>query len=187
MWSHSTPETAMRGHIILSHGSDSAPDAIKVSVLAALAEGMGWRTERPDYRQDDALGHVASVEPRLARLGAAIAAATEPPILVGSSMGAFVSGLASLKAPVRGLFLLALPAGIPGYPLMFDQRRGVPSMLVHGFRDELCPAADALEFAGEVGMPTLMLDDDHRLGASVEAIADQFRLFLHQVAGTTAA
>jgi predicted alpha/beta-hydrolase family hydrolase len=177
----------MRGHIILSHGSDSGPDATKVSVLAALAEGMGWRTERPDYRADDAHGHAGSVEPRLARLNAAIAAAVEPPVLVGSSMGAFVSGLASLKAPVRGLFLLALPAGIPGYPLMFDQRRDVPSMLIHGFRDEVCPAADALEFAGEAGMPTLMLDDDHRLGASVEAIADQFRLFLNHLAGTTAA
>ena len=40
----------MRGQIILSHGSDSGPDATKVSVLAALAETLGWRTQRPDYR-----------------------------------------------------------------------------------------------------------------------------------------
>jgi predicted alpha/beta-hydrolase family hydrolase len=177
----------MRGHIILSHGSDSGPDATKVSVLAALAETLGWRTERLDYRQDDAHGHAGSVSPRLARLAAALAAAAEPPVLVGSSMGAFVSGLASLKAPVRGLFLLALPTKIPGYPLMFDQRRDVPSMLVHGFRDEVCPADEALAFAAEVGMPTLMLDDDHRLAAYVDAIADQFGLFLSHLAGTTAA
>jgi pimeloyl-ACP methyl ester carboxylesterase len=177
----------MRGHIILSHGSDSGPDATKVSVLAALAEGMGWTTERPDYREDDARGHAASVEPRLARLGAAIDRVPEAPLLVGSSMGAFVSGLASLRTPVRGLFLLALPGRIPGYPLMYDQRRELPAMLIHGFGDEVCPAAEALEFAGEAGMPTLMLDDDHRLGASVDAIADQFRLFLLHLAGTTAA
>ena len=47
----------MRGHIILSHGSDSGPDATKVSVLAALAESLGWTTVRPDYREDDALGY----------------------------------------------------------------------------------------------------------------------------------
>jgi predicted alpha/beta-hydrolase family hydrolase len=62
----------MRGTILLSHGSDSSPEATKVSALAALAEARGWRTQRPDYRQDDARGHAGSVAPRLARLRAAI-------------------------------------------------------------------------------------------------------------------
>ena len=63
----SVPETAMRGQIILSHGSDSGPGATKISALAARAEALGWRTERPDFRADDAAGHAAAVAPRALR------------------------------------------------------------------------------------------------------------------------
>ncbi|WP_049623533.1 alpha/beta fold hydrolase [Frateuria defendens] len=172
----------MRGHILLSHGSDSGPDATKVSVLAALAESLGWSTHRPDYRADDVLGHAGSVAPRVARLRDAVDAQPAPPVLVGSSMGAFVSGLVSLERPVAGLFLLATPAAIPGFASSFDLRAGVPSLLIHGWRDEVCPLEAIHAFAGERRVPLLVLDDDHRLGASVDAVAAQFRLFLEGLA-----
>ena len=124
----------MRGQIILSHGSDSGPDATKVSGLAALAESRGWRTQRPDYRSDDARGHAGSVAPRIARLRATIEALDAPPLLVGSSMGAFVSGLASLDVPVAGLLLPkaeslaqvrhAAQSGLPIIPIL-ETARGV--------------------------------------------------------------
>jgi hypothetical protein len=37
-------------------------------------------------------------------------------------------------------------------------------------------------FAARRQLPLLILDDDHRLGASVDAIVGQFRLFLDQLA-----
>lgn len=172
----------MRGHIILSHGSDSGPDATKVSALAALAESLGWTTVRPDYREDDARGHAGSIDPRLARLAAAIAASPVPPLLVGSSMGAFVSGLASVDAPVAGLFLLALPTAIPGYPRAFAARAGVPSFLVHGYDDDVCPLDQALDFARSHAMPALLVQDDHRLGATLPDIEAEFRRFLGNLA-----
>ena len=173
----------MRRPIILSHGSDAGPDATKVSVLAQLAESLGWHTLRPDYREDDKLGYAGSVSPRLARLEAAIQAQEMPPVLVGSSMGAFVSGLASLSQPVAGLFLLATPESIPGCDVDFDVSPDVPTMLIHGWRDEVCPLDDMYTFAGRRELPLLILDDDHRLGASVDFIAGQFRLFLEHLAG----
>jgi predicted alpha/beta-hydrolase family hydrolase len=172
----------MRGQIILSHGSDSSPDATKVSVLAALAESLGWRTQRPDYGSDDARGHAGSVAPRIARLRATIEALDVPPLLVGSSMGAFVSGLVSLDVPVAGLLLLATPSEIPGYARQLDLRAGVPTLLIHGWRDEVCPLPGVHGFAAERRLPLLVLDDDHRLGASMDAIAAQFRLMLDQLA-----
>lgn len=172
----------MRGHVILSHGSDSSPDATKVSALAALAESLGWRTQRPDYGADDARGHAGSVAPRIARLRATIEALDAPPLLVGSSMGAFVSALVSLDVPVAGLLLLATPGAIPGYARALDLRRDVPTMLIHGWRDEICPAAQVRAFAAGRRLPLLMLDDDHRLGASMPAIAAQFRLLLDAAA-----
>jgi predicted alpha/beta-hydrolase family hydrolase len=173
-------ETAMRGQIILSHGSDSGPDATKVSTLAQLAESLGWRTQRPDYRDDDARGHAGSVAPRIARLRATIEALPEPPLLVGSSMGAFVSGLASLDVPVAGLLLLATPSAIPGYARSFDVRHDVPTLLIHGWHDEVCALGGVHAFAASRRLPLLIVNDDHRLGASMDVIAAQFRMVLDQ-------
>ncbi|KZC34391.1 MULTISPECIES: alpha/beta hydrolase [Rhodanobacter] len=170
----------MRGQIILSHGSDSGPDATKVSALATLAESLGWRTQRPDYRADDARGFAGSVAPRVARLRATIEAQDAPPLLVGSSMGAFVSGLVSLDVPVAGLLLLATPSEIPGYARKFDLREDVPALLIHGWRDEICPLAGVHAFAAKRRLPLLVLDDDHRLGSSMGMIAAQFRGMLDQ-------
>ncbi|MGB5940482.1 MAG: alpha/beta family hydrolase [Rhodanobacter sp.] len=172
----------MRGQIILSHGSGAGPEATKVSALAAQAEALGWRTQRPDYRSDDARGYAGSVAPRIARLRATIEALDAPPVLVGSSMGAFISGLVSLDAPVAGLLLLATPSAIPGYARPLDLREGVPAMLVHGWRDEVCPLAGVHAFAARRRLPLLVLDDDHRLSTSMDAIAAQFRLLLDRVA-----
>lgn len=172
----------MRGHVILSHGSDSGPDATKVSALARIAETLGWSTSRPDYRAEDTLGYADSVPPRIARLIQAMSDSPHPLVLAGSSMGAFVSGLASLRAACDGLFLIALPIDIPGYPERFDARRGVPGMLAHGYRDELCPVEAAVAFARARGMPALLLDDDHRLADHVAALERQFELFLRTVA-----
>jgi len=170
----------MRGQIILSHGSDSSPDATKVSLLAAQAEALGWQTQRPDYRSDDGRGYADSVAPRIARLRATIEALDQPPLLVGSSMGAFVSGLVSLEVPVAGLLLLATPSEIPGYARKFDLRAHVPTVLVHGWRDDVCPLAGVHAFAARRHLPLLVLDDDHRLGSSMDMISAQFRLLLDQ-------
>ncbi|MEO7071574.1 MAG: alpha/beta hydrolase [Rhodanobacter sp.] len=172
----------MRGQVILSHGSNSSPEATKVSALAALAESLGWATQRPDYRDDDARGHAASVAPRIARLRATIEALDVPPLLVGSSMGAFVSALVSLDVPVAGLLLLATPAAIPGYAQPVDFCAHVPTMLVHGWRDTVCPLAAVQKLAASRRLPLLVLDDDHRLGASAAPIAAQMRLLLQQLA-----
>jgi predicted alpha/beta-hydrolase family hydrolase len=174
----------MRGQIILSHGSDSSPDATKVSALAAQAESLGWATQRPDFGADDARGSADCVAPRIARLRATIEALDKPPLLVGSSMGAFVSGLVSLDVPVAGLLLLATPSKIPGYARAFDLRSGVPTLLIHGWRDEICPLAGIYDFARQRKLPLLVIDDDHRLGSSMATIAAQFQSMLDQLAAS---
>ena len=172
----------MPGHVILSHGSDSGPEATKVSALARVAEALGWSTFRPDYREEDKLGYAGCVPPRVARLVDSMQGRPSPLVLAGSSMGAFVSGLASLRAACDGLFLIALPIDIPDCPQRFDAARGVPGMLVHGYRDEMCPVDAAVAFTRERGMPVLLLDDDHRLGNHVAVLERQFELFLRTVA-----
>jgi predicted alpha/beta-hydrolase family hydrolase len=166
----------MKGHVILSHGSDSGPEGTKVMALGAVATACGWRASRADYRDLDARGMVACIDPRVARLRHK-ARPGERTILAGSSMGAFVSGLASQEMTVAGLFLIALPLEIPGYAKPFDAAR-VTTTVVHGWNDELCPAAEVVSFARQRRASLLMLPDTHRLADHVDLIAEHFRLFL---------
>ena len=56
----------------------------------------------------------------------------------------------------------------------------MPTALVHGWDDELCPVDEAIAFARARGDAITLLRDDHRLSNHVDFIAEQFRLFLLQ-------
>lgn len=170
----------MKGHVLLSHGLESGPQATKVTAMAAAAQARGWRSTRPDFRDLDATGDPLRIDDRIARLRAAVRPG-EPLVLAGSSMGAFASGLASLQLPCQGLYLLAPPLAIPGYPRAFDLAR-VPTAIVHGWDDELIPAQAVIDFAGNRRIDLHLVDDSHRLAGHVEAIADWFGLFLDRLA-----
>ena len=162
----------MKGTVILSHGLESGPHATKVSALADVAERLGWNSVRPDYRDLDATRDLRMIEVRTAR-AIAEAPATGRVVFAGSSMGALVSGFASLQRRCEALFLMALPVGIPDYPVVFEAAR-VPTTLVHGWRDELCPVDAAIAFARGRGDTLHLVDDDHRLGAHVGYCAEAF-------------
>ena len=164
----------MRGHCILSHGFESGPDATKVTALVEVAERLGWSCERPDYTDLDAqrdISDLGDVPQRLQRLIglAASAAARGPVVLAGSSLGAYISGLASLQVPVAGLFLMAPPIRMDqAHPI---DAAHVPTSIIHGWDDELIPAADVVEWAGARRARLLLVDDGHRLSEHVEASA----------------
>ena len=170
----------MKPFLILSHGLESGPNATKVSALARIAEALGWESVRPDYLDIDARKDPRAIDARVAR-----ALANTPGegrvVFGGSSMGAFVSGFASLEHTCVGLFLLALPLEIPGYWRRFSAAN-VPVAMVHGWNDELCPVDAAIDFARSRGDAITLVHDDHRLGAHVDFIAEQFRLFLGRFA-----
>ncbi|HEX3897168.1 MAG TPA: alpha/beta hydrolase [Rudaea sp.] len=166
--------------LILSHGFESGPDATKVSALAKIAEPLGFRSVRPDYRDLDATRDVRRIDERIARVKQQCEPGV-PVVLAGSSMGAFTSALASQDMNCVGLFLIALPVAISGYARPFGARR-VPTALVHGWDDELCPVNDAIAFARSRGDAITLVKDDHRLGAHVDFIAQVFGQFLERFA-----
>lgn len=170
----------MKPFLILSHGLESGPEATKVAALAKIAEPLGFRSVRPDYRDLDVHRDVGRIDERIARLKSH-APADAPVVLAGSSMGAFSSALASTGLNCIGLFLIALPVAIPGYARTFEAAR-VPTALMHGWEDELCPVDAAIAFARGRGDAITLLHDDHRLSNHVDFIAEQFRLFLGQFA-----
>ena len=164
--------------LILSHGLESGPDATKVTALAKASEAIGFRSVRPDYRDIDAKRSVKKIDERIARL-VQHAPADTAVVLAGSSMGAFISALASLEVRCVGLFLIAMPVMIPGYSRRAEAAR-VPTALIHGWEDEICPAEDVLAFGRARGNAVTLVRDDHRLSHHVDFVADQFRLFLGQ-------
>jgi predicted alpha/beta-hydrolase family hydrolase len=173
-----------RGHCILSHGFESGPDATKVTALAEVAAGLGWTHERPDYTDLDArhevseLGDVFTRVERLLSLARA-AAARGPVVLAGSSLGAWISGQVSLQVPVKGLFLMAPPVAMGKAPPL--QAADVPLSIIHGWHDELIPAAAVVDWAAARNATLLLVDDAHRLSAHVEASAAAFAALLTRV------
>jgi predicted alpha/beta-hydrolase family hydrolase len=166
----------MKGTVILSHGLESGPQATKVSALAEVCSARGWASVRPDYRDIDARRDPLAIDQRIV-LALEHAPAHGRVVFAGSSMGAFISGFASLRMSCEGLFLLALPTAIPGYPHGFVAA-DVPTTLVHGWSDEVCPVDAAIAFARERGATLHLVRDDHRLGAHVGYCAEMFRRFL---------
>ncbi|HET8819708.1 MAG TPA: hypothetical protein VFM73_09230 [Xanthomonadaceae bacterium] len=175
----------MPGHCILSHGFESGPDATKVTALAEVAERHGWTCERPDYTDLDACrdaGELGDVAARLDRLlGLAHAAAARGPlVLAGSSLGAWISGMASLQVRVEALFLMAPPIRMQAdHPL---RAAAVPTAIVHGWDDELIPAAQVVAWAAPRRDRLLLVDDSHRLSANVDTSADAFGSLLASLA-----
>ena len=174
-------QVAMRGHVILSHGLESGPQATKVSAMAEVAEARGWSSERPDYRDIDATREVREVQRRLERLLERCAAAPRPLVLAGSSMGAFISALASREVPAVGLFLLAPPVHLEGYPRRLVAAH-VPTTIIHGWDDELIPSGDVVRWARTRRDRLILVDDSHRLTAHVDEAAGEFGRFLDRLA-----
>ncbi|MDI1251962.1 hypothetical protein [Thermomonas sp.] len=171
----------MKGHCILSHGFESGPDATKVTALADVAERLGWTHERPDYSDLDAMHEVSDlgdVPTRLQRLLqiARDAAARGPLILAGSSLGAWISARVSLQVPVRGLFLMAPPVSMGPAPGL--DAGNVPTSIIHGWHDELIPAAQVVAWAAARDAQLLLVNDSHRLSEHVQASAGAFEQLL---------
>jgi len=167
----------MIGHAILSHGLESGPQATKVSALAAAAESLGWTTERPDYLEADRVGRFGDIDQRLVILRERALAAKGPLVFAGSSMGAFVSALMSREVPCAGLFLMAPPPWIEGYPQQLDASK-VPTMIVHGWDDELIPAQAVIDWAHPRRDQLILVNDSHRLADHVAFCAERFSDFL---------
>ena len=86
--------------IIFSHGKESGPWGTKINALAELVRARGLDLDSIDYQDLP-----NDPEARVERLASIAEAETQPVVLVGSSMGGYVSAVVSCRIPVAGLFL----------------------------------------------------------------------------------
>ena len=127
--------------IWFSHGKESGPWGSKIQRLADAATTMGCNVDSVDYRD------LTDVEQRVERLTGILAAEPSPCLLVGSSMGGYVSTVSSRKLKPAGLFLMAPAFGLAGYAERRPEPHPCDIEVVMGWQDEVIPPGAVVDWA----------------------------------------
>jgi predicted esterase len=158
--------------IYFSHGMESGPWGSKIKHLAAIAKEAGHTVESIDYRE------TKDPDVRVSMLLKALENDKEPPILVGSSMGGYVSLVASQQVKVQSLFLLAPALYMDGYKVQMYPSKTTHIEVVHGWSDDIIPVGNSVQFARQANCTLHLLKGDHRLNSSIEEVMSLFSRFL---------
>lgn len=159
--------------VCFAHGKESGPWGTKITRLAEVARSRGFEVMSPDYSQSHdpklRVARLLELAPRAKRL-----------VLVGSSMGAYVSAMACAALRPQALFLMASALYFPGWD---EEPEGIPACctVVHGWDDDIVPVETALRFARRHRAELHLLKSGHTLNDQLEALAALFDRQLQQV------
>ena len=146
---------------------------------ATVARRAGWAVESPDY------SHTRDPRQRVAELLERRPHADKL-VLAGSSMGGYVSAFAATSLQADGLFLMAPALLMPGYdewPAPFDGY----CQIVHGWKDDVIPAANAIRYAELQQTELILLNSGHTLTDQLPMLEFLFDRFLNQIAAASMA
>jgi pimeloyl-ACP methyl ester carboxylesterase len=160
--------------VCFSHGQESGPAGTKINALSAVAHAAGWQVESIDYRGVD------DPHERVAMLEAWCSSIDAPYVLAGSSMGGHVAAAAAVGAGAAagGLFLMAPAFYMPGYEAFTPAAPACPTLLVHGWHDDVIPWHNSARFAARGNCELLLLADGHRLDGVLPRLEQTFATFL---------
>lgn len=161
--------------VCFSHGQESGPWGTKIRAMADVARSRDWSVESLDYQG------IGDPLDRVEKLAEFCRAEPDELVLVGSSMGGFVATAAASRIGARGLFLLAPAFFLPGYEENMPEPPDCPTLIVHGWRDEVVPWQGSIRYGSETGARLMLLDGDHRLTANIDAITGLFVAFLDEL------
>ena len=174
--------------VVFSHGKESGPWGSKIQSLAAISERLGGGVISIDYREHPKGTHhdqnvLGEPERRVEQLLSTELPERSKLVLVGSSMGGYVSTEASARLNVDGLFLLAPAFYLAGYANQDPTPRAKKTMIVHGWGDSVVPVRNSIKFAQLHQCDLHLLEGDHRLNDALTKIQLVFEMFLKQVIG----
>lgn len=156
--------------VCFAHGKESGPWGTKITRLAEVARARGFEALSPDYSHthdpQERVAHLLKLAPRARSL-----------VLVGSSMGGYVSAMACARLQPRALFLIAPALYFPGWD---EEPADCPALtsVVHGWRDDIVPVERSLRFAQPRGATLHLLDSGHTLNDQLPMLALLFDEFL---------
>jgi len=159
-------------YVVFSHGKDSSPWGKKITALAEVARDEGYEVESVDYRGID------TPRGRIDKLIEVCKTLAGDLVLVGSSLGAYVTVAAGSMLHARGAFLMAPALYLEGLPPLREKMVDYPAAIVHGWRDEVVPVEHSVRFARECAVSLHLLDGDHQLHEQLPFIKYLFEYFL---------
>ena len=166
---------------VFSHGKESDPYGSKIKCLMTVAEELGLRTDSIDYRECvNADERVSKLQEYLNQLDVPIYQV----VLVGSSMGGYVSMAVANEYPIAGLFLMAPALWIKSeeYTIHTFNPKTEHVEIVHGMHDDTVSYESSIRFAREHDGTILhLVPDNHRLKSSHAFLSNQFRRFLNDI------
>lgn len=161
--------------VIFSHGKESGPKGKKIQQLSAIAKRYDFTTLSVDYR--------LSINPdeRVTKLVHILEKEVEPFVLVGSSMGGYVSLVASEYVKPLGIFLIAPAIGLNGYNrnnFLFEGNVEI----VHGWKDDVVPFKNSIAYAESTKSKLHLLNCNHSVSDGLDDLCEIFESFLRQFA-----
>lgn len=163
--------------IIFSHGKESGPWGTKIRALAEIAKRFGHKVDSIDYSD------MQNPDERVQTLSRVLDSINQPVILVGSSMGGYVSLVASMEYDCKGVFLLAPALYMPDYEKQSYTSLTSNICVVHGMGDDIIPYQNSQRYCQESGSELHLIDGDHRLNSSLKQVCEIFESFLVRVSG----
>lgn len=162
--------------VLFSHGKESGPSGTKINRLRQLTDAHGFPSLSIDYTETD------DPDKRVDILSAVIEQIDGDFILVGSSMGGYVSLVnADIYSP-KAVFLMAPALYMPGYKVQQFKKLNCPISIMHGRYDEVIPMDNTLDYIlSHDESEIIMYESDHRLIDVLEEIAEQFYYFLRSL------
>jgi pimeloyl-ACP methyl ester carboxylesterase len=159
-------------YVVFSHGKESGPWGRKITALAAIARSEGYEVESVDYRG------IETVRGRSDKLIEVCQKLSGDLVLVGSSLGGYLTAVAAAPLHVRGAFLMAPALYMEGLPPLRERLFDCPAMVVHGWRDDVVPMEHSIRFAREYGASLHLVNGDHQLHSQLRIIKYLFEYFL---------
>lgn len=166
---------------IFSHGKKGTPQGTKINTLRTVAEQQGFQTHALDYTK------CKNANQRIAKLQQFIATQTTTQILlVGSSMGGYISTALANDHQLIGLFLLcpALYMPNPEYQIQNYTPNCDNIEIIHGWNDKTVPIKNSIKFGQQTKARLSLINDDHRLAQSHNFIKQRFQQFLTEIRET---
>lgn len=159
--------------VVFSHGKESGPQGAKIQMLSKIATDLGCAVRSLDYR--NCTSPEARVELLINQLNQLD---NETIILVGSSMGGYVSTVAASKILVHGLFLMCPALYLPAYEIQTYNPKTKHITIIHGWNDQIVPSAHSIRFAKSQTATLHLIEDNHRLSQQRPFLAKMFQNFL---------
>lgn len=162
----------LKPKVFISPGVSGFPDTPKLRLLSQVAKTKGLQVEVLDCTQ------IQDPEVRVERLLKAGVLDCKHSILVGSSMGGYVSAVAAETHEVDGLFLLSPVLYLPPYKNLDPCPQAKFISIVHGLQDNIVPPENVRRFARKFSGDLHLLQSDHSLDEHLPEIRVLFGQFL---------